>query len=115
MPFRLLIGPKSYVDREVAAEVPKEFGLSQNFPNPFNATTSISVKLPHDSKIRLDVYDVLGRRVATLADGDYAGGTHTFLWKGTDDAGLPVSTGVYLYRLVEGDNLVQAKKMIIAK
>jgi hypothetical protein len=115
MPFKLLVGPAEYVKREVAAEVPEEFGLDQNFPNPFNSTTSISVKLPHDSKIRLDVYDVLGRRVATLADGDYAGGTHTFLWEGLDDRGLPVSSGIYLYRLVEGDRMVQARKMIIAK
>jgi uncharacterized repeat protein (TIGR02543 family) len=115
MPFRVLVGPKGYVERQVAADIPKEFGLSQNFPNPFNSTTSISVDLPRDSRIRLDVYSVLGQKVATIADGDYAGGVHTFLWEGTDDRGMPVSSGVYLYRLSGGDMPVQAKKMIIAK
>ncbi len=115
MPFRILVGPKGYVEREIAAEIPQEFGLSQNFPNPFNSTTSISVDLPRDSRILLDVYSVLGQKIATIADGDYAGGVHTFLWEGTDHRGMPVSSGVYLYRLTSGDLVMQAKKMIIAK
>ena len=115
MPFRILVGTGGYIERQVAAEVPSEFSLAQNFPNPFNSTTSISVKLPRDSRIRLDVYSVLGQRVATIADGEYPGGTHTFLWSGTDDRGMPVSSGVYLYRLLDGGTPVAAQKMIIAK
>ncbi len=115
MPFRILVGTGGYVEREIAAEVPSDYALEQNFPNPFNSTTSISVKLPRDAKIRLDVYSVLGQRVATIADGEYGGGTHTFLWHGTDDRGMPVSSGVYLYRLLDSGTPVAAHKMILAK
>jgi hypothetical protein len=115
MPFTLIIGTKDFVRAEVAKDLPVAFELAQNFPNPFNPTTSISVRLPHEARIRLDIYSVLGQRVATLADGTYPEGVHTFVWDGVDDHRLPVATGVYLYRLLDGDNLVQTKKMLLTK
>ncbi len=115
MPFTMIVGTKDFVRGEIAKQLPTTFELSQNFPNPFNPTTSISVSLPHESRIRLDVYSILGQRVATLADGAYDQGIHTFVWEGVDDNHLPVATGVYLYRLLDGDNLVQTKKMILTK
>jgi hypothetical protein len=115
MPFKLLVGPAEYVRDQVAAETPKEFELQQNFPNPFNSTTSISVRLPHDAKISLEIYSVLGQKITTLAEGEYPGGVHTFLWKGTDDNRMPVATGVYIYRLTDGASLLQTKKMMIVK
>ncbi len=115
MPFKVLVGPAEYVRAQVTAETPTEFELEQNFPNPFNSTTSISVKLPRDAKISLDIFSVLGQKVRTLAEGEYTGGVHTFLWEGTDDNRMPVATGVYIYRLTDGASLLQSKKMIIVK
>ncbi|HLA99926.1 MAG TPA: T9SS type A sorting domain-containing protein, partial [Bacteroidota bacterium] len=115
MPFKILVGPPEYVRAQIAAETPKEFELEQNFPNPFNSTTSISVKLPRDAKISLDVYSLLGQKVKTLAEGKYTGGVHTFLWEGTDDNRMPVASGVYIYRLTDGQSLLQSRKMIIVK
>jgi uncharacterized repeat protein (TIGR02543 family) len=115
MQFKMIVGTKEFVEKELSNDVPAEFELAQNFPNPFNATTSISFKLPKESKVRLDIYSILGQRVTTLADGVYPQGTHTFVWEGADQNGLPVASGVYLYRLLDGENLIQTKKMILTK
>ncbi|HYQ85629.1 MAG TPA: T9SS type A sorting domain-containing protein, partial [Bacteroidota bacterium] len=115
MKFRLITGKQTFVEKELGKLAPQAYELAQNFPNPFNSTTAISVKLPEDSKIRLEIYSTLGQRIAELADGLYTRGVHTFRWQGTDEAGRAVATGVYFYRLTYGTNLVQSKKMIIAK
>ncbi len=114
MKFTILVGTKQYIAAEISKTLPSEFELAQNFPNPFNLSTSISVRMPRDAKIRVDVYSVLGQHVKTLADDTYSAGTHTFLWDGTDRSGAIVASGVYFYRLLEGTN-VQTKKMILTK
>jgi hypothetical protein len=88
---------------------PAAFSLSQNFPNPFNPSTLIRYQLPGAGPVRLTVYDILGREVATLVDGMQAQGTHEALF---DGGGL--SSGVYLYR-IQTTGLVQQKKMILQK
>ena len=115
MPFTMIIGTKEFIRGEIAKQVPTAFELAQNFPNPFNPTTSISIRLPRESRVRLEIYSILGQRVATLADGTYEAGVHTFVWEGLGESGRAVSSGVYLYRLLDGDNLVQTKKMILTK
>jgi hypothetical protein len=115
MQFKMIVGTKEFIAKELSNDVPMEFALAQNFPNPFNSTTSISFKLPKESKVRLDIYSILGQRITTLADGVYPQGTHTFVWEGADQNGLPVASGVYLYRLLDGENLIQTKKMILTK
>ena len=79
---------------EEPSAVPSVFKLEQNYPNPFNPTTAISYQLSAVSVVTLEVVDVLGRRVATLADGTRAAGFHTVHW---DASSMP--SGVYLYRL----------------
>jgi flagellar hook assembly protein FlgD len=88
--------------------------LSQNFPNPFNPTTSIGFYLPQQAKLRLDVYDVSGRLVIRLADGVYGSGPHRVEWNGVNASGSPVSSGVYYYRLTAGKQVL-SKKMILLK
>lgn len=89
--------------------VPGAFRLEQNYPNPFNPTTSIQFNLQNASSVRLVVYDLLGRAVATLAEGPHAAGVHTVTFEA---AGLP--SGVYTYRL-EGDERAQARTMLLLK
>ena len=84
-------------------------------PNPFNPMTVISYELMAPSPVRLDVFDVSGRRVTTLVDGAIrAAGTHNQRWNGTDVSGVRVASGVYLVRLEVGD-VVQTGRVVLLK
>jgi hypothetical protein len=87
--------------------------LFQNAPNPFNPSTSIGFHLPERSRVRIDVYDVTGRLMATLLDGVCPGGSHTVEWNGLDRAGSRVSSGVYFYRLVAGKSVLTRKMVLL--
>lgn len=82
-----------------AFSAPAGPGLHQNFPNPFNPRTTIRFSLATAGPVRLNVYDVQGRTVATLAEGAYAAGTHEVAWDGRTRSGVAASSGVYWYRL----------------
>jgi hypothetical protein len=83
----------------VEAELPLTYELSQNFPNPFNPSTTIMYALPAPGAVSLIVYDGLGREVTRLVDNEQSAGYHTVQWTGANAAGQQVSTGVYFYRL----------------
>ena len=93
---------------------PAEFALFQNYPNPFNPTTTVGYQLAAESKVRLSVYDLLGREVAVLADGTGWTGFH----KGTMDASS-LSSGMYILRLVAtpqgGKQVVKQRTMTVLK
>jgi hypothetical protein len=89
--------------------IPREFSLAQNYPNPFNAATTINFALPRASRVRLEIFDLLGRRVAVLADGEYEAELHTVTW---DAGGFP--SGTYAYRFSAG-SFTETKKMILLK
>jgi hypothetical protein len=102
-------------DEGSAAEVkPQAFSLQQNWPNPFNACTVIPYVLPSQAAVRLAVYDLVGRQVATLIQETQQVGTHLVVWRGTDSQGNPVSSGVYVYRLRAG-TLEQARTMTLLR
>ena len=82
--------------------LPTDFALGQNYPNPFNPSTVIPYQLPAAGHVRLDVFNVLGQRLATLVDAERSAGAHTAQWDGTDAAGRAVGAGVYIYRLSSG-------------
>ena len=86
---------------------PKEFKLEQNFPNPFNPTTTIQYQLPADSKVTLKVYDILGSEVATLIDKEQEAGFKEVQFNGSSYA-----SGMYIYRLTSG-SFSSIKKMLI--
>ena len=90
-------------------ELPTEFALMQNYPNPFNPVTTISFALPKNSKVNLTVYDILGRKMAVLADGYKEAGNYLFTFNAAGYA-----SGVYVYRLTT-DNIVLSKKMLYLK
>ncbi|MCH8569670.1 MAG: starch-binding protein [Balneolales bacterium] len=90
-------------------ELPKVLALSQNYPNPFNPTTQIKYDLPENGEVRLDVFNIQGQRVATLVNATQTAGTHTV----TFDASS-LASGVYLYRLQSGANIL-TKKMTLVK
>ena len=94
--------------------LPTEFSLSQNYPNPFNPTTKITYAVPFDGKVEIKIYDIMGREVATLVRGDHMAGYYTIEWDGRNHYGLPVSSGMYIYRMMSG-GFVDVKKMMMLK
>jgi hypothetical protein len=102
------IGSSSVV-KEERNLIPLLSKLDQNYPNPFNPTTVLTYQLSTYGYATLKVYDVLGREVATLVDGERSAGVHTVSW----DASR-LSSGVFLYRLKVGD-FSDVKKMILMK
>ena len=82
--------------------IPKNFALKQNFPNPFNPATTITVDLPVSSDALLEVYTITGEKVATLVNGRLEAGSHNIVWNATDNAGNQLPSGVYLCRLNAG-------------
>jgi hypothetical protein len=95
------------VDGPGAYDLPLTFELRQNYPNPFNPTTVVSWQLPVSSHVRLVIYDLLGREVATLVNEVRAPGAYHITWNA---AGL--ASGVYLYRLTAG-SFSETKKMLL--
>ena len=93
---------------------PETFALNQNYPNPFNPSTTIRFELPEAASVRLVVYDLLGREVATLLTGNYPAGAFSAVWDGRDHAGAPMPSGVYLLRL-EAGAFVQTRRMTLLK
>jgi len=98
----------------IASGLPTEYALAQNYPNPFNPTTDINFSLPVDSKVSLEVYNVLGQRVTSLVDGQLPAGNHTVTWDGTNSDGGQVSSGVYFYR-ISAEQFSETKKMMLLK
>ena len=96
------------------ADLPEGFELHQNYPNPFNPSTEIRFSLPEAQKVELVIYNMQGRKVATLIDGYLSAGEHQVEWNSKDDQGNTVSSGVYLYKLIAGSVTV-SKKMTLVK
>ncbi len=96
------------------AEMPTVYSLGANVPNPFNATTAIEVGLPKGGDVRVEVFDMLGKKVTTLVDGEMNAGMHRIVWNGVDNTGREVASGVYLYRVTAGD-FSETKKMTLIK
>jgi len=94
--------------------VPDMYMLSQNRPNPFNASTIIEFGLPVEGNVRLEIYDVLGRRVRRLIDDLMPAGYHIVTWNGRDDRGVTLASGMYFYRLT-AEAYTETKKMILMK
>ncbi|SVA42395.1 uncharacterized protein METZ01_LOCUS95249, partial [marine metagenome] len=99
---------------ERKAAVPLVFTLHQNFPNPFNPTTTLRYDLPEENHVTLTVYDMLGRMVTQLVNTSQKAGFKSVQWNATDSMGRPVSAGVYLYHIRSGE-FVQTRKMVLLK
>ncbi len=101
-------------------EIPTEYALSGNFPNPFNPTTTIKYALPTESNVELKIYDLMGREIRTLVNGNDGIGYKEIMWDGKNNSGNQVSSGIYLYRLVaksleNGKVFEKSAKMILMK
>lgn len=99
IPYRLIRNEAGVRLEEVQ---PHQFRLLAAYPNPFNPSTMIPFELERESLVRLAIYDLLGRQVATLVDGPRAAGEHRIEWDGRSSSGIPVASGSYLVKLEAG-------------
>jgi hypothetical protein len=94
--------------------LPTAYALNGNFPNPFNPKTRIAFALPKTSKVSLEIYNILGQKVRTLLNENMEAGYKSVEWDGTDDGGVGVSSGVYLYKL-KANEFSRVAKMTFLK
>jgi hypothetical protein len=94
---------------EELSDLPEKFDLKQNYPNPFNPTTKIAFDLPQAASVELVVFDMLGRKVATLVSERMTAGTHTM-----DFNASSLASGMYIYR-IEAGSFTSIKKMMLIK
>lgn len=94
--------------------IPNTFDISDNYPNPFNPTTTMEYKVPKVSDVSLIIYNVLGQKVRTLVKENTQPGTYQVEWDGRNDFGAQVASGVYIYRF-EASDYQQVRKMILLK
>jgi alpha-tubulin suppressor-like RCC1 family protein len=108
--FTLTVSPSQAVSNEAVIDLPREVELGQNYPNPFNPSTTIAYGVPNTGKVTLEVFDILGRKVATLLNGENkTAGRYTLNFNASN-----LASGMYIYRLRAG-NIVITKKLTLIK
>jgi hypothetical protein len=112
--IRNLFDIVSFVNDQPAKNIPDQTILFQNYPNPFNSQTVISFQIRTAAKVKLEVYNVLGNKIQTLADEFKSAGYYSESWDGKDDNEFQVPTGIYFYRLIT-DYYTQTRKLLIIK
>lgn len=104
----------SSIGGENIRSLPSAFALSPNHPNPFNPSTHIGYQLPAAGEVSLAIYDLMGQVVRVLVQEHQEAGYYQVDWDGRDDQGQPVSSAVYLYRLVSNGR-VETRRMLLLK
>jgi len=94
--------------------IPRVYALNQNYPNPFNPSTVISYSIPEKAHVRIEVFNILGQRVALLVDAELPAGDHAAAWNGHNSQGASVGSGVYFVKMQAGA-FSQVKKMLLAR
>ncbi len=104
----------SGIEDDINYNLPISIELAQNYPNPFNPATSIGFSLSEAAKVKLTVYDILGRKIITLVDDRLSAGEHVVEWNGRNTEGDNAPTGIYLYELANEDQS-EVRKMMLVK
>ena len=107
--YSLMIFHETPTGIEEISRIPTGFTLASNYPNPFNASTTISYTLPQPSQVTLDIYDILGRKVQALRQGHQSAGDHSIIFLDKD-----MPSGIYFYKLTAGE-YSQTRKMTLLK
>ena len=105
---------KVTVESTTIADLPVEYALEANYPNPFNPVTTIKYSLPEDGMVTITIYDASGRQIKTLMDRQLSAGYHSMIWDSTDNGGNVVGAGIYFYS-ISADNFQQTRKMLLIK
>jgi flagellar hook assembly protein FlgD len=96
------------------AEISKTTSLKDNYPNPFNPSTTIKCEIKKPENGTIEIFNIKGQKIKTLHNGYLKPGEHSFVWNGTDDSGRSVSSGIYFYKMTTRD-FVDIKKMMLLK
>ena len=94
--------------------VPDVFALHQNYPNPFNPVTTIRYDVPEQSNVSVDIYNVLGQKVAELVNTAHQPGFYAVSWDGTNMTGSALGSGMYFYR-IDAEKFTAVKKLLLVK
>ncbi|MEM8484465.1 MAG: FlgD immunoglobulin-like domain containing protein [Bacteroidota bacterium] len=113
-PFTLLVGGRDAVEEALRSLKPSIYSLKPNYPNPFGSRTTIEYALPEAQHVDLRVFDLMGRHVTTLYQGEQAAGLHRVQWHGLDQHQHPVANGVYFYRL-QSQTWTHTRKMTLIR
>jgi hypothetical protein len=109
IPVTMHITDQVGIDEEPAGDLPREFSLSQNYPNPFNPQTAVKYALPRDSHVKIEIFDLLGRKVQTLVNEDKEAGVYEVIWNADGTA-----SGIYFYRM-EAEGFSRTNKMLLLR
>ena len=112
IPVNLIVDPTS-ADKNIA--IVNNYKLYQNYPNPFNPETKIQYSIPIDGKVELEIYNIKGELVRTLVNEPQSAGYYKVIWNGKAYNNIPVSSGIYFYRLKIDDKVVDTKKCLLLK
>ena len=96
------------------SEIPKAYKLAQNFPNPFNPATTINFDIRKKGHVSLKIYNVAGQLVKTMVNEVMDAGSYTKDWKGTNNIGANVASGIYFYRM-ESESFSATRKMVLLR
>ena len=107
------------VEGETNANIPSDYNLKQNFPNPFNPVTTIEFSLPAVSDVKISIHNILGEEVLILLNEQRSAGNHSVVWNARDSFGSKLSSGIYFYKLnatgINGNNFIDIRKMVLLK
>ena len=115
--FQIFVGSKDFVDQQIndiQSQLPQQYNLFQNFPNPFNSSTYIQFQIPSYQKVSLKIYDLMGREVITLVNEIRPAGSFQICWDGKDNHGNEVGSGVYVCAF-RGGEYFRSQKIIMLK
>ena len=115
--LKLVVGNADFAHTvlEASQDIPDEYALHQNFPNPFNGSTTISYSLPEEAQVTIEVFNILGQRVASLVNGELKpAGQHAIAWDASHAANGALTSGAYLVR-IQARSFTQTMKMLIVR
>jgi hypothetical protein len=105
--------PADYILTGTDDTWPAAFRIHKPFPNPFNPSTTLCYELPNEMHVRIEIFDITGRRIAIITDGIRSPGSHEAVWDGRDDNGQAAASGVYLFRFSAGAQRALGKMTMV--
>ena len=103
-----------FLDNDLRKSLPSNIKLSDNYPNPFNPSTTIRYDIPNDAFINIVIYDITGREISRPISKQQSAGYHSTVWKGTNQKGETQAAGIYFYQIQTKD-FIKTKKMLFLK
>ena len=108
------MGAITGIVQDGSSGIPQEYRLNQNFPNPFNPSTTISFDLPEPARVEIDIYNILGQLIRSFDFNHLPAGNHEVVWNGKDSHNNGVPSGIYIYQARLNENTI-SKQMLLMK